>query len=76
MRRGLYQIWITQMSDNTHDLRMLLEFSEDLFAQWIGDLRIDAGVLNVLVAQVISHVFNAAAGFEQMHGHGVAQRAH
>ena len=52
---------------------MLLELTEDLLAQRIGDLRIDARVLDVLVAQMIGHVRDSAAGFQEMHGHGVAQ---
>jgi hypothetical protein len=32
-----------------HNLGMLLEFPEDLLAQGIGDLGVDAGVLDVLV---------------------------
>ncbi len=42
---------------------MLFELPEHLFTQGIGDLGVDPGVLDVLVAQVISHVLDAAAGF-------------
>jgi hypothetical protein len=34
---------------------MLLELPEDLLAQGIGDLGVDAGVLDVLMAEVIGH---------------------
>jgi hypothetical protein len=55
---------------------MLLELAEDLLAQGIGDLGVDAGVLDVLVTQVVGHVFDPATGFQKMHGHGVAQGVH
>jgi len=51
------------MSRRTYNLRVLLEFLEYLLAQGIGDLGINPGILDVLVAQVIGHVFNPAAGF-------------
>jgi hypothetical protein len=44
---------------------VLLEFPEHLLAQGISNLSVDAGVLNVLVAQVIGHVLNPAAGFQE-----------
>jgi hypothetical protein len=53
---------------------MLLELAKDLLTQGIGDLGVDAGVLDVLAAQVVGHVLDPAAGFQQMHGHGVAER--
>jgi hypothetical protein len=43
---------------------MLLEFPENLLAQGIGDLGIDAGVLNILVAQVVGDVFNPATSLQ------------
>jgi hypothetical protein len=52
---------------------MLLELAEDLLAQGIRDLGVDAGVLNILMAQVIGHVFNVAAGLQEVHGHGVTE---
>jgi hypothetical protein len=65
-----------EASGKPHNFRMLLELPEDLFAQGIDDLGVDAGVLDVFVAQVVGHVLDAAAGFQEMHGHGVAQRVH
>jgi hypothetical protein len=53
---------------------MPLELVEDPLAQGIGDLGVDAGVLDVFVAQVVGHVLDPAAGFQQMDGHGVAER--
>src|SRR5688572_19626960 len=63
-------------SADAHNLRMLLELAEDLLAQGVGDLGVDAGVLDVLVTEVVGHVFNPAAGFQEMHGHGMAQGMH
>jgi hypothetical protein len=57
----------------SHNFRMLLELPEDLLAQGIGDLGVDAGVLNVLVPKVVSDILNPTASFQKMHGHGVAQ---
>ena len=51
------------VSGKPHNLRVLLEFPEHLLTKWIGDLSIDFGVLDVAVAQVVSHILNAAAGF-------------
>ena len=63
----------SRVSGRPDNFRMLLEFSEHLLAQGIGDLSINAGVLDVLVAQVVGHVLDPASGFKKMHGHGVAQ---
>jgi hypothetical protein len=52
---------------------MLLQLPEDLLAQGIGDLRVDARVLDILVAEMIRDVFNSTAGFQGMHGHRVAK---
>jgi hypothetical protein len=46
---------------------MLLELAEDLLAQGIGDLGVHLSVLNILVAQVVSHVFDPAADFQKMY---------
>jgi hypothetical protein len=35
-----------------YDLRMLFQLPEHLLAQGVGDLRVNAGVLDVLVAEV------------------------
>jgi hypothetical protein len=59
-----------------HTLRVRLELPEDLLPQGMGDLRIDAGILNILVAQVVGHIRNPAAGFQEVHGHGMAQGMH
>src|SRR5688500_6385792 len=56
-----------------HNLRVLLELPEHLLAQGTGDLRVDAGVLDVLVAQVISDILAPTAGFQEMYRHRVAQ---
>lgn len=55
---------------------MLFELAEDLLTQGIGDLGVDAGVLDILVTEMIGHVLDPAAGFQQMHRHRVAQRVH
>jgi hypothetical protein len=54
MPKGAYAIL-----GNSDNLRMLLQLPEHLLAQGIGDLGVDAGVLDVLVAQVVGHVFNS-----------------
>jgi hypothetical protein len=45
---------------------MALEVAEELLAERVGDLRVDPVVLDVLVAEVIGRVLNAAAGLERM----------
>jgi hypothetical protein len=52
---------------------MLLELSEHLLAQGIGDLGVDLRVLDVAVAEVVGHILNPAARFQEMHGDRVAQ---
>jgi hypothetical protein len=52
---------------------MLLKIPEYLFSIRVGDLGIDFGVLDVAMAQVIGHVLDAAAGFQEVDGDGVAQ---
>jgi hypothetical protein len=42
---------------------MLFKLTKDLLAQGIGNLSVDPGVLDILVAEMISNVFNPAAGF-------------
>jgi hypothetical protein len=54
---------------------MVLQLGKDLLAQTGGDLRIDAGILDVLMAEVVCHVRNSLPCFQQMHGDGVAQAA-
>ena len=61
------------MLGNLDDLRVALEVAEDLLAERVGDLRVDPGVLDVLVAQLIGHVLDAAAGVEEMHRDRVPQ---
>ncbi len=63
----------SRVSGRPDNFRMLLEFPEDLLAQGIGDLSINAGVLDVLVPQVISDILNPAAGFQEMDSHGMAE---
>jgi hypothetical protein len=52
---------------------MLFQLAEDLLAQGIGALGVDARVLDILAAQVVGHILNPAAGFQKMYRHGVAQ---
>jgi hypothetical protein len=42
---------------------MLFQVAEDLFAVWIGNLGVDLSVLDVLMAEVVGHILDAAAGF-------------
>ncbi len=42
---------------------MALQLGKHLLAQAGGDLRIDAGILDILMAEVISHVLNALTSF-------------
>jgi hypothetical protein len=55
---------------------MLFQVSKNLLPIGIGDLSVDAGVLDVLVTQVVGHVLDPAAGFQEMHGHGMTQGVH
>jgi hypothetical protein len=48
---------------------MLRELPERLCSERMGDLGIEAGVLDVFVAQMIGHVLDVAAGLQEMHGH-------
>src|SRR5215510_8585645 len=61
-------------SRESHNLGMLLKVAEDLLPIRVGDLGVDFGVLDVLVAEVVGDVLNAAAGLEKMHGDRVAKR--
>jgi hypothetical protein len=45
---------------------MALEVAEDLLAERVRDLGVDAGVLNVPAAEVVGDVLDAAAGVEKM----------
>jgi len=45
-----------------------LEVAEDLLAEGMGDLGVDAGVLDIAVPKMVSHVFDVAAGIEKMYG--------
>src|SRR5260370_8844400 len=56
------------------DLWMSLEVAEDLFAERMGDLSIDASVLDVAVPEVVGDIFDSATGVEQMDGDRVPQR--
>jgi hypothetical protein len=58
---------------NPHNFRMLLQIPEYLLAIGVRDLGVDFGILDVTVAQVVSHVFNPSAGFEEVDRYGVAQ---
>jgi hypothetical protein len=42
---------------------MARQLGNHLLAQTGGDLRVNPGVLDILVARVIRHVLNAQAGF-------------
>jgi hypothetical protein len=53
---------------------MLLQLPEHLCSEGMSDLGIDAGVLDVFVAQMIGHVVNPPPGLQEMHGDRVAQR--
>ena len=53
---------------------MPFEVSEDVLAERVGDLRVDPGVLNVLVAPVVGDALDAAAGVEQVYRDRVAER--
>jgi hypothetical protein len=53
---------------------MLLQLPEHLCSEGMSDLGIDAGVLDVFVAQMIGHVLNPPPGLQEMHGDRVAQR--
>jgi hypothetical protein len=46
---------------------VLLQLSENLISQWIGDLRIHAGVPDVAVSQVVGNILYTASSFKQMH---------
>ena len=52
---------------------MALQLGKDLLAQTGGDLGVNLGVLDVLMPEVIGHIFNALAGFQEVHGNGVTQ---
>ena len=52
---------------------MPLGVPEDLRAERVGDLRVDLGVLDVPVAEMVSHARDAAARVEEMHGDRVTE---
>src|SRR5712692_5527659 len=56
-----------------HNLGVPLQLGKDLLAQADGDLRIDPGVLDILMAEVVRHVLNALACFQEVYGNRVAQ---
>ena len=49
-----------------NDLWVALEVAEDLLAKRMGDLSIDASVLDVAVPEVVGDIFDSATGVEQM----------
>src|SRR6266851_6678359 len=55
------------------DFRMPLEVAEDLLAERVRDLRVDPGVLDVPVAEMIRDVLDTAASIKEMDGNRVAQ---
>jgi hypothetical protein len=55
---------------------MLLKISEYLLSWGIGNLGIDFGVLNILVAQVVGHILNPPAALQEMDGHRVTRPVH
>jgi hypothetical protein len=55
---------------------MLLKLPEDLLTQGIGNLSVDAGVLDVFAAQVVGHVLDAAAGLQSPNGDPVVAKVH
>jgi hypothetical protein len=52
---------------------MLLKLSKHLFSERVGDLRVDARVLDIAVSQVVSNVLDAASDFKEMYRNGVSQ---
>lgn len=58
----------------SNDLWVALEVAEDLLAERVGDLGVYAGVLDVAMPEVVSHVLDAAARVEKVDGDRVAQR--
>jgi hypothetical protein len=52
-----------------HNLGMLLKVAEDLLPIGVRDLGVDLGVLDILVAEVVGDIFNAAASLEKMQGY-------
>jgi hypothetical protein len=61
-------------SRQPHDLGMLLKVAEDLLPIRVRDLGVHLCVLDILVAEMIRNVLNAAASLEKMHGDRVAKR--
>src|SRR6266446_845439 len=57
-----------------NDFGVALKVAEDLLAERVRDLGIYAGVLDVAVSKVVSHVLDAAASVEKMDGNRVAER--
>jgi hypothetical protein len=49
------------MLRHSNNLGMALQLGKDLLAQTGSDLRVNVGVLNILVAEVVSHALNALA---------------
>src|SRR5205085_7281198 len=56
------------------NLRVLLKLSEHLISQWVGDLRIHAGVPDIAMSQVIGYILDTSTGFKEVHSNGMAQR--
>jgi hypothetical protein len=56
-----------------HNLRVLLKVSKHLLSQCVGDLRIDSGVPDIPVSQVIGNILYTASCFKQVYGNGMAQ---
>jgi hypothetical protein len=70
IREGL--VTVASLID-PHNLGMLFKLPEDLLTQGISDLGVNAGVLNVLVAEVVGYILDPTAGFQEMDGNRVAE---
>ena len=60
-------------STTLHDLRTPLQLPIDLLPPAVRDPGIDHRILDVHVPQVVLHILNALACFQQVRGNGVAQ---
>jgi hypothetical protein len=62
-------ITLLEVLRKPHNLGMLLKVAEDLLPIGVRDLGVDLGVLDILVAEVVGDIFNAAASLEKMQGY-------
>jgi len=54
------------------DLRAIFQLAHDLIAGGVGDLRVDLGVSDIAVPQVVLHIGDVLAGVQDVHRDRVA----